>query len=222
MITTQKIISLCTFSLSAFVIMAQEPDMVEIDGKIFEKVEVEAAYTGGVEAWKNFLIKNLNPSVPLDKGAPAGNYTVVVQFVVDKDGNVSEIKGLTNHGYGMEQEVIRIMKMSGKWTSAMQNGRPVKAYRKQPVTFQVLYEGVSITTDPAHTLFTKTDNAVTIKVDKIKPQDVYVTISAGSIINMSNGRYVVRVSKPGNAIIRVFHAKKDILLSAESFEVKEK
>ncbi|HMU47303.1 MAG TPA: GldM family protein [Chitinophagaceae bacterium] len=222
MITARKLMLLTLFIISGFVLSAQKPEVVTIDGKIYEKVEIEASYPGGVEAWRNFLIKNLKATTPVDNGAPAGVYTVIVQFVVDKEGNISDIKALTNHGYGMEQEVVRIMKFSEKWTPAIQNGKPVKAYRKQPVTFQVMNEDMEITTETPHTLFTKIDNPITIKVDKLKPQDFYVTISSGSMTNMGNGRYIVRVAKPGKTVIRVFQSKKNKELGAESFEVREK
>lgn len=108
------------------------------DGNIiFEKTEVEPAFPGGAAAWKQFLTKNINAAVPVKKRAPAGAYTVWVQFVVDKEGNISDIRALTNHGFGMEQECIRLMKQSPQWIPAMQNGHKVKAYRKQPITFMV-------------------------------------------------------------------------------------
>ncbi|MER3463123.1 MAG: energy transducer TonB [Chitinophagaceae bacterium] len=103
----------------------------------FTKVEIEASFPGGEGQWKKFLERNLNPSTPVDNGAPAGNYTVVVQFIVDKEGNVSDVKALTNHGYGMEDEAVKVIKRGPKWTPAVQNGRQVKAYRKQPITFVV-------------------------------------------------------------------------------------
>jgi protein TonB len=64
----------------------------------------------------------------------------MVQFVVDKEGNISDVKALTNHGYGMEQEAVRAIQKGPKWTPAVQNGRQVKAYRRQPITFQVTGE----------------------------------------------------------------------------------
>ena len=82
----------------------------------------------------------MDGSIPVKNGAPDGTYTVVVQFVVDKEGNISEVKPLTRHGYGMEAEVIRVIKKGPQWIPAIQFGRNVKAYRKQPVTFTVMSE----------------------------------------------------------------------------------
>ncbi|MDP4260885.1 MAG: energy transducer TonB [Bacteroidota bacterium] len=103
--------------------------------EIFTAVEVNAKFEGN---WEKFLTRNLNPDVPVENGAPSGQYKVLIQFVVDLDGNVSDIKALTNFGFGMEQEAIRVLKKATKWVPANQNGHAVKAYRIQPVTFQVL------------------------------------------------------------------------------------
>jgi len=103
----------------------------------FTKVEVEAEFPGGMGAWRKFLERNLSGDAPTSAGAPPGSYTVVVQFIVDKEGNVSDVKALTNHGYDMEEEAVRVIKRGPKWKPAIQNGRQVKAYRKQPVTFMV-------------------------------------------------------------------------------------
>ncbi|HET9432867.1 MAG TPA: energy transducer TonB, partial [Chitinophagaceae bacterium] len=74
---------------------------------------------------------------PVRNFAPEGTYMVIVQFVVDKEGHITDIKPLTKFGFGMEEEVIRIMKKSPRWVPASQFGRNVNAYRKQPVTFAV-------------------------------------------------------------------------------------
>ena len=109
----------------------------EDENKIFEKVEVEAEFPGGLPAWRRYLERNLNAQVPSDAGAPTGSYTVVVKFIVDKGGNISDVKALTSHGYGMEEEAVRAIKRGPKWTPAIQNGRNVNAYRQQPITFFV-------------------------------------------------------------------------------------
>ena len=97
-------------------------------------VQVDAQFVGD---WVKFLTRNLDPETPTRNNAPVGRYTVVVQFVVDKEGNVSDIKALTNHGYGLEAEAIRVLKKAPKWKPAIQNGYEVKAYRKQLITFDV-------------------------------------------------------------------------------------
>ncbi len=117
-----------------------EAPKVEDENKVFEKVEVEASFPGGLSAWSRYLQRNLNSNAPIDNGAPPGSYTVIVQFIVDKSGSISDVKALTNHGYGMEEEAIRAIKRGPKWTPAIQNGRNVNAYRKQPITFVVAEE----------------------------------------------------------------------------------
>jgi protein TonB len=107
------------------------------ENKIFTKVEVEAGYVGGDPAWRRYLQNNLDNEIPGSNGAPAGQYTVIVRFIVAKDGSVSDVVAETSHGYGMEQESVRAIKKSGKWTPAIQNGRNVIAYKRQPITWVV-------------------------------------------------------------------------------------
>ena len=103
----------------------------------FTKVEIEASYPGGQGAWGNYLRKNLNAQVASDGGATPGSYTVIVRFIVAKDGTISDVTPETNVGYGMEAEAVRAIKKGPKWTPAQQNGNIVKAYRRQPITFIV-------------------------------------------------------------------------------------
>ena len=62
------------------------------------------------------------------------------QFIVDREGAISDVKALSNHGYGMEEEAVKVIRKGPAWVAAIQNGRPVKAYRKQPITFVVTGE----------------------------------------------------------------------------------
>lgn len=107
------------------------------ENKVFNKVEVEAEFPGGNGAWRNYLTKNLNASTPVDNGAPEGTYTVIIKFIVSKDGSISDVQPETKFGYGMEDEAAKIIKKGPRWTAAIQNGRNVNAYRRQPITFVV-------------------------------------------------------------------------------------
>jgi beta-lactamase regulating signal transducer with metallopeptidase domain len=104
------------------------------ESEVFTRVEIDAAYPGN---WRNFLERNLSGQVAVDNGAGPGTYTTIIQFIVDTDGTISNMKALSKHGYGMEEEAMRVINTSGKWKPAVQNGREVKAYRKQPITFQI-------------------------------------------------------------------------------------
>lgn len=98
-------------------------------------VDVPAKFIGN---WIGFLERNLDPEVPVNNGAAAGRYSVVVQFVVDKEGKVSDVKALTGHGYGVEEEAVRVIKKAPKWQPAIQAGYVVKAYHRQVIVFEVL------------------------------------------------------------------------------------
>ncbi len=102
---------------------------------IFTKTEVPPKFPGGDQAWRKFLEQNLKAAIPVDNGALPGTYAGIVQFIVDVDGSISDIKALTKHGFGIEEEIVRAMKLSPKWISAIQNKRSVKAYHKQTITF---------------------------------------------------------------------------------------
>ena len=192
------------------------------DLKIFEKVDIEASFPGGDQEWKKFLEHNLRGDIAAENGAPSGRYTVWVQFIVDKQGNITDVRSLTNNGYGMEQEVERIIKAGPQWQPASQNGRVVKAYRKQPVTFIIEDNSFEIKTDEPYVLYTGINNSVNISAGNIKPKNIEVRISQGSIIPKDeDGNYIVRVPKPGRVVIELFD-KKHKNIGAASFEVKSK
>ncbi len=195
-------------------------DSVNTDLVVFSKVEIEASYPGGEQGWRQYLEKNLDASTPIKNSAPSGQYQVWVQFIVSRDGSLSDIKGLTNMGYGMEAEVMRIIRKSGKWSPAQQGGRYVKAYRKQPVTFVVQDESFDITTQTPHVLFLGIENKISVDVNKVKEEDLQLTISNGSIIRNAGGGFTVKVTRAGRAIIEIYNAKKNKRIGAASFEVK--
>ncbi len=104
---------------------------------VFVKVQQEASFPGGQEGWAEFLQKTMKSNVAKKNKAPVGRYQVIARFIVDTDGKLSDIECETIHGYGFEEEVIRVLKKSPDWIPAKINGKPVRAYRRQPVTFLV-------------------------------------------------------------------------------------
>lgn len=113
---------------------AYDPNGNTLEDFIFSK---EAFFQEGGEDWINYLSENLKTSVPVKKGAPLGTYQVIIKFIVSKSGKIADIAAETNLGYGMEDEVIRVIKKSPKWNPAIKMGKPANAYRRQPITFIV-------------------------------------------------------------------------------------
>jgi antitoxin component YwqK of YwqJK toxin-antitoxin module len=101
-------------------------------------VERQAQFKGGDEGWKKYLEKNLNATIPQAVGAPAGNYEVQVQFVVDKDGIPTNIKAVSVPAKckACGAEAVRILRESPKWDPAILNNEPVIYEAAQTITFQ--------------------------------------------------------------------------------------
>lgn len=107
------------------------------DNKPVVIVQIEARFPGGPDAWRRFLEKNLNTETPIENGAAPARYTVIVSFIVDKEGNISEVKAENDPGYGTAAEAIRVIKRGPKWQPAVQNGRNVVYRQRQSITFEV-------------------------------------------------------------------------------------
>jgi protein TonB len=117
------------------VVEAPKKDEEDYD-KTFTKVEIESEFPGGSAAWLRYLNKNLR--YPDDAVNNEIQGTVVVQFIVDKEGNVSDVQPISGpENGGLRDEAVRVIKRSGKWTPAVQNGRQVKSYKKQPIVFKL-------------------------------------------------------------------------------------
>ena len=96
-----------------------------------------AGFPKDSSAWEGYLRRNIDTMVPVRNKAKKGVYTIVVKFITTKDGTVSDVVAVTNYGYGMEAEVMRVIKKSPSWMPAQQNSRPVFEYHTVSFTFIV-------------------------------------------------------------------------------------
>lgn len=119
------------------VVEAPKRDETDYD-QTFTKVEIESSYPGGQAAWQRYLIKTLRYPQEAQDNEIQG--TIVVQFIVDKAGMVSDVEAVSGPAE-LRDEAVRVIKKSGKWTPAVQNGRQVKSYKKQPIQFRLETEG---------------------------------------------------------------------------------
>ena len=112
------------------------PKVVEEDyERVFTKVENPAEFPGGPDGWKRYLERTLAyPEIAQENGTQG---VVRVQFIVDREGNISEVKALNDPGDGLADEAVRIIKRGPKWKPAEQNGRKVIYRHVQQITFRL-------------------------------------------------------------------------------------
>ena len=120
--------------------VVEAPKQEEDYDKVFTVVQIPAEFPGGTAGWQKYLERNLNRDLPVENGAPPGKYTVVVTFIVDKTGAISDVSAENDPGYGTKDEAVRVIKKGPSWKPAVQNGRNVIYRHRQSVTFVVSEE----------------------------------------------------------------------------------
>ncbi len=107
----------------------------ETSNVVYEVVEIQPSPPGGMAGWNKYLMENLRyPTNAQRKGIEG---TVIVAFVVNTDGTTTDIEILRSVGGGCDEEVIRIVKGSPKWTPGMQRGTPVRTRMRLPLRFML-------------------------------------------------------------------------------------
>mgnify|MGYP006190444265 FL=1 len=108
----------------------------EDPNQVFTKVEVEAQFPGGEGKWNQYVQRAVEKNIDdlVDDGQ-AG--TCEVQFIVDREGNVSNVEALTMKGSVLARIATDAIRKGPKWIPAIQNGRQVKAWRRQKITFRL-------------------------------------------------------------------------------------
>jgi len=120
--------------------VVEAPKVEEDYDKVFTVVQIAAEFPGGLPAWAKYLERNLNRDLPVENGAPPGKYTVIVSFIVSKDGSISDVVAENDPGYGTKAGAVRVITKGPKWKPAVQNGRNVIYRHKQSITFLVSEE----------------------------------------------------------------------------------
>ena len=111
------------------------------ENEIFQKVEIEAKVDQ--RQWRRHLESQLQRYIEdaASQGMPPGQYTVHVRFLVERDGSVADVSVVgSDPGYGLGKGATDVVKKGPKWSPGEQNGRKVRSYHTQPITFVIAEE----------------------------------------------------------------------------------
>lgn len=116
----------------------EEPVKVEVkdEGPVnIAMVEQKPSFPGGDTAMYTWLNQNINyPPAAAEEGASG---KVIVQFIVEKDGSISNVKVVRGKHPALDAEALRVVKKMPKWTPGRNNGMPVRVTYNLPVNFQL-------------------------------------------------------------------------------------
>ena len=126
-----KIIA-AVFLISCIFVSKSQAQKIENDTTVFEKVEIEASFPGGAEAWSKYLTKVLIAEVDKFKKSDYG--TVYIKFIVNTKGQVSDVQATNMKRSRLAKVAVEAIENGPRWNPAIQDGRKVNAFRIQPVT----------------------------------------------------------------------------------------
>ena len=105
------------------------------DGVNFKMVEIQAEFPGGEQALLKWVGENL--VYPQEAAEEGREGKVIVQFIVEKDGSVSNVKVVRGKHPALDAEAVRVVRQMPKWSPGIQNGAPVKTTMTMPITFRL-------------------------------------------------------------------------------------
>jgi periplasmic protein TonB len=101
---------------------------------LFTVVEESASPIGGIRAFNEFVAKNVIYPVQARRMSIEGK--VYVEFVVERDGSITNIRTLKGIGAGCDEEAVRVVSLAPKWKPGKQRGRPVRQKMVLPINFK--------------------------------------------------------------------------------------
>ncbi len=115
-------------------IIVEEKAPVE-ENKVFDAVEQMPTFPGGEGELMKYLNKNLTyPTLAAENGIQG---TVLLQFVVQKDGSIGEVKVVRSKDPDLDREAVRVVKGMPKFIPGRMNGQPVNVWFTLPVRFKL-------------------------------------------------------------------------------------
>jgi len=105
------------------------------EGPVFTSVEQVPEFPGGLNEFMVFLSKNIRYPAKARENKVQGR--VIISFIVERDGSLSDVHVVRGIGYGADDEALRVIKLSPNWKPGVQNGHPVRVAYSVPISFSL-------------------------------------------------------------------------------------
>ena len=116
-------------------IAAPAPPRPAEENKVHDFVEQMPSFPGGMGALMSWLSQNIKyPVIAAENGVEG---RVIVQFVVEKDGSITDVKIAKSVDPSLDKEATRVVSSMPHWIAGRQNGNPVRVKYTVPVTFKL-------------------------------------------------------------------------------------
>ena len=114
---------------------AQKTVVSQTNQKVYESVEQMPEYPGGMQAMVEFLQTNMK--YPEDAAKQKVEGRVMVQFVVETDGSISDVHVARQVFPSLDAEAVRVVQVMPKWTPGKEKGRVVRVKYNLPIVFRM-------------------------------------------------------------------------------------
>ena len=115
--------------------VAQPEPKPEVENKVFDVVEQMPSFPGGNAALMKYLSENVKYPVVAQENGVQGR--VVVSFVVEKDGHITDVKVVRSVDPSLDKEAARVVRSMPSWIPGKQNGSAVRVKYNVPVSFKL-------------------------------------------------------------------------------------
>lgn len=123
------------FSLICFLFMMALPMNAQSESstKVYDEVDEMPSFPGGLNGLMTFLSQNMVYPVTAQENGVQGR--VIVSFVVETDGSITDVKVARSVDPSLDREAMRVVKAMPKWTPGKKDGKPVRVKYTVPIVF---------------------------------------------------------------------------------------
>lgn len=135
MLTSLGVFLFVTFACTQENNLNNQIDKTTAQREVFTIVEEQPSYKGGMDAFYRYVIGEMK--YPLQARNSGTEGTVQVQFVIERNGSISNAKAINSIGSGCDQEAIRVLENAPGFIAGSQRGRTVRTAMTMPITFKL-------------------------------------------------------------------------------------